>query len=290
MGIRKALTFLLSLAMPLAAVAQQPQTSTDPIYHINSAYTNGVAPGYWPQAGAGLVLNIGKGTVNCANTMTAYAGGTLTMANNTTNYVYLDTAASCAPASNTSGFTSTKIPIATVVTLSGVITTVTDDRTPFTTVAAGGTVTGSGTNPKIAIWATGTSLGNIGTPTLCTTGQAPTGIDANGNATGCAAFGSGTATKVCSQVAIAMPTGAISNASKSSAVTGTCTGLTTADTVTCQSSVEVFSVTGFDPTTTTSILTIGIWPTADTIHAEYGNKTGVSVTPGALTINCSVWR
>lgn len=57
-----------------------------------------------------------------------------------------------------------------------------------------GTTTGSGTNPKLAIWVTSSSLGNIGTPTLCSLGLAPTGIDANGNATGCAAFGTVTTT------------------------------------------------------------------------------------------------
>ena len=42
---------------------------------------------------------------------------------------------------------------------------------------------------------TATTAGSLsGTPTLCTTGQAPTGILSNGNATGCAALGGGTTT------------------------------------------------------------------------------------------------
>lgn len=135
MGIRKLLFAFLALAGTLAA--QQPQTQTAPIYSVNAKYANGVAPGYWPQAGAGLVLNVGKGTVICGTTPTPYAGGTLTMANNATNYVYLDTASSCAPGSNTSGFTSATIPIAVVVTSSGVITTITDDRTPFSSQVSG---------------------------------------------------------------------------------------------------------------------------------------------------------
>jgi hypothetical protein len=182
--MKKLITILL-FALPV--MAQQPQTQVAPIYSVNSKYANGVAPGYWPQAGAGLVLNIGKGTANCANTIVEFAGGTRTLADNTVNYVYLDTASSCAPGSNTTGFTNATIPIAKVTTLSGVITTVDDARTPFST-AIGVTSAGSGTNPKLAIWATGTTLGNIGTPTLCITGQAPTGIDANGNATGCASI------------------------------------------------------------------------------------------------------
>lgn len=136
MGIRKFLVVFFTLAASLAA--QQPQAAPGtPLFGVNAKYANGVGPGYWPQAGAGLVLNVGKGTVNCANTIVAYAGGTLTMANNTTNYIYLDSASSCAPGSNTSGFTSATIPIAVVVTASGVITTITDDRTPFSSQVPG---------------------------------------------------------------------------------------------------------------------------------------------------------
>lgn len=311
MGIRKLLSLLL-LAMPLAA--QQPATQTAPLYSVNAKYTNGVAPGYWPQAGSGLTLNVGKGTSNCASTIVSYVGGTLTMANSTTNYVYLDTAASCAPGSNTSGFTSSTWPIAIVITSGGAITSITDVRTMMSTaigtgtviggvctnqfvrsistsgvptcntigeadlpaatvladqsatfgahtydfsgvtlmksrVGAGltssangdfgydstnnnwhfwtnaadkvggvwsatptngncvkssvsggvitlldagspcgtgsGSVIGSGTNPKIAIWTSGSALGDIGTPTTCSATQAATGIDTNGNATGC---------------------------------------------------------------------------------------------------------
>lgn len=84
--------------------------------------------GYAATAGSGLTLNLAAGRNRCSNTMTNYAGGTLTMANNTTNYVYLDTSSSCAPASNTSGYASTGIALDTVVTSGGVITTITDDR------------------------------------------------------------------------------------------------------------------------------------------------------------------
>src|SRR5436309_1752959 len=76
-----------------------------------------------------------------AGTIVNYTAGTLTMTNATTNYVYLDLAASCAPASNTTGFTSSGIPIATVVTSGGAITTLTDVRTAF---FAGSGATGSG--------------------------------------------------------------------------------------------------------------------------------------------------
>jgi hypothetical protein len=346
----KKLIALLLFALPV--FAQQPQTHVAPIYSVNAKYLQGVGVGYWPQAGAGLVLNIAAGRVRCGNTMANYAGGTLTMANNTTNYVYLDATSSCVPSTNTTGYISTMAGIATVVTASGVITTITDDRTmgfefkngatalgtvtsvaqtvpswlaisgsPVTTTgtlaitpatgqtshqvigtcnaattftpctlvegdlpaatvftdqnatfgahtydfsgvtliksrkgaglttsadgdcgydttnknwhcwvngadlfmvplaagfvsghcpqpttssgswslvdsgAACGTsgITGSGTTGKISVFTSSTAIGDIGTPTLCSTGNAPVGIDANGNATGCASIG-GTST------------------------------------------------------------------------------------------------
>src|SRR4029077_16983299 len=134
------MTTLILLA-PLLVLSQQPQTGTAPIYAVNAKYTNGVAPGYWPTAGAGLVLNLSAGTANCANTIVTYAGGTLTLTNSTTNYVYLNVASSCVPAFNTSGFTATTIPIATVVTSGGSISTITDVRSPFYAPSAAGTGT-----------------------------------------------------------------------------------------------------------------------------------------------------
>ena len=158
-GMRKLFTALLLNLIAVSVWAQQPQTQTAPIYAANSKYVQGVGPGYWPQAGAGLVLNLSAGRNRCVNTMVNYAGGTLTLANNTTNYVYLDTTASCVPTSNTSGYTTTGIAIATVVTSGGVITTITDDRVfGITTPASGtsGTITGSGTAGNCTRW-TGTS-------------------------------------------------------------------------------------------------------------------------------------
>jgi hypothetical protein len=129
--MKKHLTISLSLLFAAGLFAQQPQTSTAPISAINAKYVQGVAPGYWPTAGSGLVLNLTAGTANCAGTMVTYAGGTLTMTASTTNYVYLNTAASCVPAVKTTAFTSSDIPIASVVAGASTITTITDNRTFF---------------------------------------------------------------------------------------------------------------------------------------------------------------
>jgi hypothetical protein len=82
-------------------------------------------------------LNLAPGTAVCSNVVRTYAGGTLTLAPSATNYVYLDPTNNCAPASNTTGFTTASIPIATVVTTSAGISSVTDVRTMFVSGGSG---------------------------------------------------------------------------------------------------------------------------------------------------------
>ncbi|MBZ5516116.1 MAG: hypothetical protein LAN62_14965 [Acidobacteriia bacterium] len=116
-----------------ASFAQQPQAQQgQPIYAVNAKYVQGVGIGYWPTAGSGLTLNIAPGTAFCSNLLIQHPGGTLTMSPNTTNYVYLNAQANCAPAVKTGGFSSSSdIPIAVVTTGGSNITGVTDARTWF---------------------------------------------------------------------------------------------------------------------------------------------------------------
>jgi hypothetical protein len=138
-----------------------PQThdvsNPEPLWPTNARWVNGVAPGYWPTNGGGLVLDLSAGTSNNSGIIVSYAGGTLTMANNTTNYVFLDSASSYAPGSNTSGFTSAHVAIATVVTLSGAITAITDHRLAATVGGGGGTPGGS--NHQVQINSSGSFAG-----------------------------------------------------------------------------------------------------------------------------------
>lgn len=122
---------LLILLLTATAFAQNPQTSTAPIFSVNSRYVQGAGIGYWPTPGTGLVLNIAAGRSRCNNAMVSYVGGTLTLTDNATNYVYLDSGASCVPADNTTGYryTSAFVNLATVVTSGGAIVSITDDRT-----------------------------------------------------------------------------------------------------------------------------------------------------------------
>jgi hypothetical protein len=168
---------LAGLALTVATLlsAQQPQTvnigpNVNPIYAVNSKYTNGVAPGYWSTAAAtGLTLNISAGTANCNAVVTDYAGGTLTMSNNSTNYVFINSTGGCIPAVNTSGFTTSHIPLAIVTTSVGNITTIKDTRTMFFLGLAGsGSITGSGSACHLAKFS-GTTV--IGDSALCDDGS-----------------------------------------------------------------------------------------------------------------------
>ena len=133
-------SWLLTPAFP-----QQPQAQAgQEIFPVNAKFVQGFGPGYWPTAGANLTLNLAPGTAVCSNVVRTYAGGTLTLAPSATNYVYLNTSNNCAPASNTTGFTAATIPIATVITTSTAISSITDVRTMF--VSSGATSSGSVTS------------------------------------------------------------------------------------------------------------------------------------------------
>jgi hypothetical protein len=115
-----------------ALLAQQP-TTTAPNFRTNAQWVQGIGPGYRPTAGSGLTLNIAAGTAYCGDPPVAvfYAGGTLTLTASQTNYVYLDPAATCAPAFNITGFAVGQIPLAKVVTGASTISSVTDVRSWF---------------------------------------------------------------------------------------------------------------------------------------------------------------
>lgn len=123
---------LVACHLPLL-LGQQASTGAAPLYNANAKYVQGVGPGYWPTAGAGLTLNLAAGTAMCGSppALVTYSGGTLTLTASQTNYVYLDPSASCAPAFNTAGFQLGQIPLARVVTATSSITAITDARSWF---------------------------------------------------------------------------------------------------------------------------------------------------------------
>jgi len=148
---------ILWLFSCVAALAQNPQSQQAPIFAANAKYTNGTAPGYAPcgngetncSSVTGLSLQIGPGTANCSGTIVEYAGGILTLPASSTNYVYLNSSASCTPATKTTAFVSSDIPIAKIVTGASSITTFDDVRTPFFVPSSGGG--GTPASPNLSV-------------------------------------------------------------------------------------------------------------------------------------------
>jgi hypothetical protein len=143
-----------------------------------------------------------------------------------------------------------------------VLSATTNSRTPVcrwsTAGAGGGTVTSVATKGPIS-GGTITTTGTISCPT-CTVKVAA-------------------GTK-------ALATGAISSATCTAAQTATATGTLTTDVIQASFNGDPTGVTGYVPLTA-GMLTIIVYPTADTFNAKVCNNTTGSITPGAITLN---WR
>jgi hypothetical protein len=87
----------------------------------------------------------------------------------------------------------------------------------------------------------------------------------------------------------ALATGAISSATCTSVQTDTATGTLTSDAVEFTFSADPTAATGYIPSTS-GMLTIIPYVTADTINFKVCNNTSASITPGAVTVNWRVVR
>ncbi len=191
-------------------------------------------------------------------------------------------------------------------------------------------VTGGGTTTLQTPAATATldSSGNIVLPAAATltapggvsTGTAPPSLTAGTG--GVDAYGEGTVPSVCAGASIdclyadstshtlkasfnngayyslartiasgskALATGAISSAACTSAQTDTATGTLTTDVVSATFNGDPTGVTGYVPLTS-GMLTIIVYPSADTVNVKVCNNTSSSITPGAITLNWRVTR
>lgn len=130
--------------------------------------------------------------------------------------------------------------------------------------------------------ATATAL--AASPTNCSAGQAPRGINASGTAQNCTTY----VQTICSGT-ITLSTGAIALSSTFDN-TATCTGLLTSDNVKIDFASNPTAVTGYGVAGDT--LTIYTYPSANTIHVVQGNNAHNSgaITPGAMTVNYHVFR
>ncbi len=87
----------------------------------------------------------------------------------------------------------------------------------------------------------------------------------------------------------ALATSAIGSAACSSAQTDTATGTLTTDTIDATFNGDPTGVTGYVPLTA-GMLTIIVYPSADTVNFKVCNNTSGSITPGAITLNWKVTR
>jgi hypothetical protein len=130
--------------------------------------------------------------------------------------------------------------------------------------------------------ATATALAS--TPTLCSSGQAPRGVLASGNATGCQAY-----TVTIANGTAALGTSAISSGTCATVVTAAATGTATTDNLMADFNADPTSLTGYSPSAS-GMLTIIKWPTTNTINIKVCNNTASSITPSAVTLNWRVVR
>jgi hypothetical protein len=100
--------------------------------------------------------------------------------------------------------------------------------------------------------------------------------------------GTGTTITVCSG-SQALGTSAIASGAAASTVTITCTGLLATDNIMLDFNGSPLAVTGYVPSSS-GMLTILKWPTANTINVSVVNSTASSITPGAITLNYRVVR
>lgn len=112
------------------------------------------------------------------------------------------------------------------------------------------------------------------TPALCTTGSAPTGILANGNATGCAVIGSGGSMTWPGSAGIAVYNGSNTWGTSLTAPTGTILGTSDVQTVTNKSIAASEINSGS--------LSLSIFPTIAN-NTVLGNTSGSTGVPSALT-------
>jgi len=112
-----------------------------------------------PEAGTGLNLTIRAGRIRNDNTITDKSEQSILLTDDTTNFVEIDSVG--VATSNTTGFTAGKLAVATVVTASGAITTITDKRTWVAMPGSGGAgIDGSGTANRIARFTDADTIGD----------------------------------------------------------------------------------------------------------------------------------
>ena len=141
------------------------------------------------------------------------------------------------------------------------------------------------TTPNLGTPSAATLTNAIGLPISGITGLG-TGV---GTMLGNAVSTSGGAALTIASGTLTLGTGAIASGTCATVVTATATGTATTDVPLVGFNSDPKGVTGYAPSTS-GMLTIQIYPTANAVNANVCNNTGASITPGAITLNFRVVR
>ena len=142
-GIGIVLTTTTSGSGPSDGPPSTPGAGVEPLPHV--LYGSKHSRSLRVTAGAGLNIDFEQGQEWVLGVFYTIAAGSLAMADDDTNYVFVNT--SGVVAVNTTGFPATSTPLAEVVTASGAIVSVADRRSYL----AGGAHTGGGSLPAYTI-------------------------------------------------------------------------------------------------------------------------------------------
>ena len=118
-----------------------PLTREDHVHNLR------VTDPFKPGMHSGLDFYYGIGIARADNVVTRVAAGSVTLTDDTTNYIEVTTVG--VVSANTTGYTAGRIPLYTVVTASGAIFSVLDDRSFFNITAGGGGGFTIGWNPEM---------------------------------------------------------------------------------------------------------------------------------------------
>lgn len=249
---------------------------------------NGTSQGWYTPSGSGITIQTG-GTNNSSQTLLNFtAGSGISVSNPSGGVEQVGVTYSIRTVSGTSDtilstdcangvkYTSSSAVAVTLPQATGTFSTCNTDI-----IAAGtGTVTVTPTTSTIN-----------GSSSLAVAGSRSANITAdsgNYDAAGTALLGSGSTTTIASGTA-ALGTSAITSGACAAAVTVSASGVATTDAVIAGFNGDPTSTTGFIPSTS-GMLTIIAYPSANDVNFKVCNDTASSVTPGAVTLNWRVVR
>lgn len=258
-------------------------------------------------AGGGVALAAISSGSNEAVTIDARGSGTITLGATSTGAITLTRATTMSAALTYGGVTLSNSVTGTGPMVLAASPTITGHATIEGVTATGSTGTGklvfdgspTLVTPLLGV-ATATSINKMAITAPATSSTLAvadgktatisntltfTGTDSSSIALGA---GGAVAYKIASG-AKALATSAIGSAACTSAQTDTATGTLTTDAVIASFNGDPTAVTGYVPLTT-GMLTIIVYPTADTVNFKVCNNTNSSITPGAITINWRVVR